>query len=73
MKRLKRGEYDLVNISLIGHDPITGRSYEECSAEWRKDLADVEERQKKLRWWNVIGQIRCRIDLVNLAIRQGMM
>lgn len=26
MTWLREGEYDLVNISLIGHDPVTGRS-----------------------------------------------
>jgi hypothetical protein len=48
---IRKGEYDLVNISLIGHDPTTGRSYEECHAEWKGELDKLAAEEKTIRWW----------------------
>lgn len=56
LRPIRKGEYDLVNISLVGFDPITGKSYAECSAEWRATLDEVEKEAKAVRWW----QLRAR-------------
>jgi hypothetical protein len=72
VKPIARGEYDLVNISLLGYDPNTGRSYEECHAEfevWRKEL---EERVAKRRWWQVIQYFRNNYTASILVERLGM-
>lgn len=50
---IKKGEYDLVNISIIGHDPTTGRSLEECHTEWRAELDKLIEEIKTIRWWQL--------------------
>jgi hypothetical protein len=72
IKPLRKGEFDLVNISLIGHDPITGRSFQECADEWRGWLNEVNAGLNKLKWW----QVRRRVDLARkvwiLKVRQGM-
>lgn len=72
MKRLRRGEYDLVNISLIGRDPITGRSYEECHDEWRAEVERVKNYEARLRWWNLIGRAKVRWQTWVLVERLGM-
>jgi len=73
MKSLRPGiDFDLVNISLIGHDPVTGKSYEECADEWKNELERLQARCAKLRWW----QIRERLWLARqtniMSQRQGM-
>lgn len=72
MKMIRKGEYDLVNISLIGFDPVTGRSYDECHAEWRAEFEKLQQRTAKLRWWQLIENIRCRWRTVVLTERLGM-
>lgn len=69
---LRTGEYDLVNISLIGHDPITGRSFEECHAEWKAMLDAVLERDKRRRWWDLAERFRVARWAWILTVRQGM-
>lgn len=70
---LRKGiDYDLVNISVIGFDPVTGRSFQECHAEWRRELDAVQARIEKMRWWNLLEQFRTRRDLLILNQRQGM-
>jgi hypothetical protein len=69
---LKRGEYDLVNISLIGHDPITGRSFDECSAEWNVWLEEVKRRHAARKWWQLREYFRMNYKLGVLGQRQGM-
>lgn len=51
LRPIQKGEYDLVNISLLGRDPITGKSYDDCHAEWRATLEKVEAEFKAVRWW----------------------
>ena len=69
---LKRGEYDLVNISLIGHDPNTGRTYKECSAEWQAWMAEVQRRMDAAKWWQFREKFRLRYKVAVLGLRQGM-
>lgn len=71
MRALRKGEYDLVNISLIGFDPVTGRSFEECHDEWdaarKAFLADYAA----CPWWNVPRLIRLRWQGFVLHQRHG--
>ena len=71
VRPLQRGQYDLVNISLIGQDPITGRSYEACSAELNAAATTVAAQAEGLRWWHLYRQFRLRVNLVRLYQRQG--
>lgn len=72
LEPLKAGEYDLVNISLIGHDPITKRSYKECCAEWDAANTDLMARFKKLRWWNLPERFRLAREVAILRQRLGI-
>lgn len=73
MKRLRKGiDYDLVNISLIGFDPVTGRSYKECQDEWDAEMAKLKERIANVRWWQLREQIAIRWRLLIMLERQGM-
>ncbi len=69
---LKRGEYDLVNISLLGKDPITKRSFDECQVEYDKALRYAAWCEANTSRWNLVGHFRNRFRAVNLAIRLGM-
>jgi hypothetical protein len=71
VRPLERGQYDLVNISLIGRDPITGRSYEACSAELSAAATTIAKEAEGLRWWHLYRQFRLRVNLVRLYQRQG--
>ena len=72
-KLLRKGvDYDLVNISLLGYDPVTGRSFEQCNAEWNAQLKAVEQRMARARWWQLRQKFRNRWDLMVLERRQGM-
>ena len=70
---IQKGEYDLVNISLIGHDPVTGRSFEECKKEWDTAYAYLLWRIANTKWWQVWLHIANRYQLFNLALRSGML
>lgn len=73
IKPLRAGiDYDLVNISLIGHDPVTGRPYEECHAEWQGWLKYVTERAERMSWWNLVERYRVVRATVILKERLGM-
>ena len=72
LRLIKKGEYDLVNISLIGFDPSTGKSFEDCSDEWRAELDKVIERSDKLRWWDLWGNLTVRWHLMCLDSHQGL-
>lgn len=71
MRPLKKGEYDLANISLIGHDPVTGRSFAECDAEWKAELEKLKARDAKRRWWQVWEWFGVRRQTVILSQRLG--
>lgn len=68
---LKKGEYDLVNISILGFDPVTGRSFDECNAEFNKWLNAVEVESLQLRWWQFRRRYRLWTN-IRLHQRQGM-
>jgi hypothetical protein len=73
LEPLRRGiDYDLVNISGIGHDPVTGRTYEECKAEWDEWMNEVEARVLSTPWWNLKQYWRNWWDIAILRQRQGM-
>lgn len=69
---LKKGEYDLVNISLIGVDPVTGRTFEECQAEWQAWLNAVERDVLSCRWWQLKRRFNNAVNIARLRVRQGM-
>lgn len=72
MRALRPGEYDLVNINLIGYDPVTGRSYEECQDEWDAALKKLAERQSKCRRWNFVERFRVARQVAIMEQRMGM-
>ena len=69
---IKKGGYDLANISTIGHDPVSGKSYEECHQAWVAALAIVRRRVETCPWWNVPRRIRNARLTVTLQNRLGM-
>lgn len=70
---LRKGiDYDLVNISLIGFDPITGRSYDECHDEWTAALLRLQKRVDRLRWWDLPERFRIVRQGLILEQRQGL-
>lgn len=71
VRPLQRGQYDLVNISLIGHDPITGRSYEACNDELSAAAITVAAQAEGVRWWHLYRQFRLRLNQVRLYQRLG--
>ncbi len=44
-------DYDLVNIMLIGYDPVTGKSFEECCDTWKASRDAVTAEYEALTWW----------------------
>lgn len=71
MKPLKAGEYDLANISLIGHDPVTGRSFAECDAEWKAELEKLKARAAARRWWQIAEYFSINRQAAIMAQRLG--
>jgi hypothetical protein len=71
MKPLRKGEYDLANISLLGRDPVTGRSFAECDAEWRAALEKLKARHKARRWWDLVEMFRINRQAAIMAQRLG--
>lgn len=72
VKFLAAGEYDLVNISLIGYDPITGRTYDECQDEWDEWRGELLARVTKRRWWQIVAHFRNVYRFAILRQRLGM-
>lgn len=71
MKMIRKGEYDLVNISLIGHDPNTGRPYEKCQDEWDAERDRIMAEWDSLPWWKFWSNIRLRWEIAALFSRRG--
>jgi hypothetical protein len=71
MEWLKPGEFDLANISLIGHDHVTGRSFAECDAEWRAALEKLKARDGARRWWQFWEWFAVRRQTAILTQRLG--
>jgi hypothetical protein len=71
MKMIRKGEYDLVNISLIGHDPNTGRTYEQCQDEWNAERDRILIEWGSLPWWNFWRNIRLRWEVAALYSKLG--
>ncbi len=69
---LKAGEYDLVNISLLGRDPVTGRTFEECNDEWRAWLDELLAYEAETRWWQLRRKLRIRVRCAVLDERMGL-
>lgn len=72
VKPLARGEYDLVNISLVGFDPVTKRSYEECHAEWDVWRDELMQLVDNRRWWQIIRYFKNNDRAWVLSQRLGM-
>jgi hypothetical protein len=72
LRPIRRGEYDLVNISLIGHDPTTGRTYEECHAEWKAELDKLADEEKTIRWWQFSRRRALSVKVFALNSHFGM-
>lgn len=72
MKMIQKGEYDLVNISLIGFDPNTGKSYEECQDEFDAERARILKEWGDVRWWQIVRSIRLRWQIACLVEKLGV-
>lgn len=72
LKPLEIGHYDLCNISILGFDPITGRTFSECQAEWRCWLDEATIRQAQLKWWQFVDRLVLARIFAILVQRQGM-
>lgn len=72
LRPIRKGEYDLVNISLVGHDPADGRPYEACHAEWQASLDDVVRQADEVRWWQFRRHLRIRWQTMALTTHLGM-
>lgn len=55
---IRRGEYDLANISLVGADPITGLSFDACQAEWDRARSWLLREFDGLRWWQIVRRYK---------------
>ncbi len=64
-------DYDLANISLIGFDPVTGRSYEECHNEWTEWFKWTTARAERMPWWNLVERYRVIRAAIILKERLG--
>lgn len=71
MRPLRKGEYDLANISLVGHDPVTGRTFKECKAEWDAALQALMARDAARPWWNIVEFFRINREAAILQQRLG--
>ena len=69
---IRKGEFDLVNISLLGHDPVTGRTYAECNAEWQAACDYLLWRMENTKWWQLWRVVANRWQAANLYMRQGL-
>lgn len=69
---IRKGEYDLANISLLGSCPVTGRTYEECRAEWSAAHDYLVWRIQQTRWWQVWRIWDNRKQTLNLYLRLGL-
>lgn len=72
LRPIRRGEYDLANVSIMGHDPTDGRTYEECHAEWDKAFTSVKEDGRSARWWQLRRKLRLRYQAASLSTHLGM-
>lgn len=72
MKMIRKGEYDLVNISLIGFDPNTGKSYEQCQSEWDAERVRIISEWDSLPWWKLWTNLRLRWEIAALTAKLGM-
>ncbi len=71
MKLIRKGEYDLANISLIGFDPNTGRTFEACWAEWEAERDRLMRAWFALKWWQVFRAVKLRWQVMNLVSHLG--
>jgi len=64
---IRKGEFDMVNMSMLGFDPLTGRAFDDVHAEWRAELDKHIEAGKTLRWWQL--RRRWRYNQISYALR----
>lgn len=69
---IRRGEYDLVNVSLIGFDPNTGQPYKQFHDEYSAALAALVDAWEGLRWWQLRTNWRLRLATAALKSHEGM-
>lgn len=72
LRPIRRGEYDIANVSIIGYDPTDGRPYEECHAEWQREFDRVQEALRTGSRWNLRARLRYRFQIAALATHLGM-
>jgi hypothetical protein len=71
MRMIRKGEYDLVNISLIGCDPNTGKTYEQCQDEWDAERDRIVAAWDSLPWWNIWRNMTLRWEIAALYSKRG--
>jgi len=72
LRPIRRGEYDIANVSIIGYDPTDGRRYEECHAEWQREFDRVQKARRTVGRWNLSKRLRLRLQTAALATHLGM-
>ncbi len=72
LRPIRKGEYDMVNMSLVNHDPVSGRPYDEMHAEWQVQVDAVTAEWDKLRWWDLKTRLRLRRYTFALHTHLGM-
>ena len=72
LRPIRRGEYDIATISLIGFDPNDSRPYEDCHREWQEALETVQTDGRAARWWQLRRRMRNRLRTAALSTHLGM-
>ena len=69
---IRRGEYDLVNVSLIGFDPNTGQPYDSFHDDYSAALNALVAEWDRLRWWQLLKNWKLRVATAALKSHEGL-
>jgi len=72
LRPIRKGEYDIANVSIIGYDPTDGRAYEDCHAEWQREFDRVRAARETTPRWNLAARLRLRFQVAALSTHLGM-
>jgi len=72
LRPIRKGEYDIANVSIIGYDPTDGRAYEDCHAEWQREFDRVRAARETTPRWNLAAKLRLRFQVAALSTHLGM-
>jgi hypothetical protein len=72
VRPLRAGEHDLANVYLLGHEPLTGRDYTACRAEFDAAYRAVTRQNAAVPSWNIPARIRRWWNIRALDRREGI-